>query len=113
MSQSRAQPRHRARRASRRLERARVSRASAPGRAPTARPRPPARVSIACARAVLAYAVAYYALWAAADLSILAGRDAGWALRMLPNQLYYALFVPFAFSTWFALRRSTPRSAIG
>ena len=55
----------------------------------------------ACARAVLAYAAGYYALWAAADVLILAGVDAGWLLRMLPNQLYYALFVPFAFFAWF------------
>ena len=55
----------------------------------------------ACARAVLAYAAAYYALWAGADLLILAGVDAGWALRMLPNQLYYALTVPFVFFAYF------------
>jgi len=48
-------------------------------------------------RAVLAYAAAYYALWALADAMILAGLDAGWLLRLIPNQLYYAVFVPFAF----------------
>jgi hypothetical protein len=47
-------------------------------------------------RAVLGYAVAYYALWETADLLVLAGIDAGWALRIVPNQLYYAFFVPFA-----------------
>ncbi len=46
-------------------------------------------------RQVLAYVAVYYALWAAADALILAGRDEGWALRALPNQLYYGLFVPF------------------
>jgi hypothetical protein len=42
--------------------------------------------ALAAARAVLAYAATYYALWAAADVLILAGVDAGWLLRMLPNQ---------------------------
>jgi hypothetical protein len=67
--------------------------------------------ALACARAVLAYAVAYYALWAAADLLILGGRDLGWALRMLPNQLYYALLVPFAWWAWFG--RGSARAADG
>ena len=53
--------------------------------------------ALRAARAVLAYAAAYYALWALADALILAGRDAGWALRMLPNQLYYAFAVPFVY----------------
>jgi hypothetical protein len=52
-------------------------------------------------RAVLAFAASYYALWALADALILAGVDAGWALRMLPNQLYYALSVPFVFFVYF------------
>jgi hypothetical protein len=50
---------------------------------------------------VLAFAATYYALWAFADALILAGFDAGWALRMLPNQLYYALSVPFVFFAYF------------
>jgi len=53
-------------------------------------------------RAVLAYVASYYALWAAADVAILAGIDAGWALRMVPNQLYYAFWVPFAYWRFFA-----------
>jgi hypothetical protein len=53
-------------------------------------------------RALLAYAAVYYALWALADVLILAGVDAGWLLRVIPNQLYYAVFVPFAF--WLCLR---------
>jgi hypothetical protein len=48
-------------------------------------------------RAVLGYVVAYYALWASADVLILAGVDFGWGLRVLPNQLYYSFFVPFAY----------------
>ena len=43
---------------------------------------------------VLGYAAGYYALWAAADILILAELDAGWLLRCVPNQLYYALTVP-------------------
>jgi hypothetical protein len=54
-------------------------------------------------RDVLSYVLAYYALWAASDLLILAGADAGWGLRALPNQLYYAFFVPFA---WWRLGRA-------
>ncbi len=57
-------------------------------------------------RALLAYAAAYYALWAAADASILAGIDAGWAVRVLPNQLYYAFTVPFVFFAFFGRRAS-------
>lgn len=53
-------------------------------------------------RAVTAYVAAYYALWALADVAILAGVEAGWGLRVVPNQLYYALFVPFAFARFFA-----------
>jgi len=52
-------------------------------------------------RAVLALAATYYALWALADVLILAGIDAGWALRMLPNLLYYAVTVPFVFFAYF------------
>jgi hypothetical protein len=31
--------------------------------------------------------------------------DAGWALRVLPNQLYYAFFVPFV---WWRMRSRQP-----
>jgi hypothetical protein len=59
----------------------------------------PARVRdpelLAFLRDVLGYVAAYYALWATADVLILAGVDAGWAVRIVPNQLYYAFFVPF------------------
>ena len=57
-------------------------------------------------RAVLAYAATYYALWLAADVLVLAGVDAGWALRIVPNQLYYAFFVPFAYARYVATRAS-------
>jgi hypothetical protein len=55
-------------------------------------------------RAVLAYVAIYYALWATADVLILSGFDTGWALRVLPNQLYYACWVPFAYGMFFARR---------
>ncbi len=48
-------------------------------------------------RAIALYACSYYVLWASADVLILRGVDAGWGLRVLPNQLYYAWFVPFAY----------------
>lgn len=52
---------------------------------------------IGCARSLAAYVAVYYALWAAADVLILAGLDAGWGLRVIPNQLYYSFWVPFAY----------------
>ena len=58
-------------------------------------------------RRALAYAASYYALWAAADVLILAGVEAGWGLRIVPNQLYYAFWVPFAF---FSFPFSEPRA---
>jgi hypothetical protein len=62
--------------------------------------------------AVVAYVAAYYALWAAADALILTtGADAAWALRMVPNQLYYALYVPFVYALWFARRYTSTRSS--
>jgi hypothetical protein len=60
-------------------------------------------------RAALLYVSAYYALWALADVLILAGSDAGWLLRALPNQLYYAWWVPFVFFAY--LRARAPRRA--
>jgi hypothetical protein len=53
-------------------------------------------------RAVLAYAGVYYALWAACDVMILAGVDAAWLLRCVPNQLYYGFTVPFVWWRFFA-----------
>jgi hypothetical protein len=47
---------------------------------------------------VAVYAAGYYALWATADVIILvAGLDVGWALRVIPNQLYYAFYIPFVY----------------
>jgi hypothetical protein len=70
-----------------------------PARVPAATPRLQTYL-----RTVLAYVAIYYALWALADVIILAGVDVGWALRMLPNQLYYAFFVPFAYGSFFERR---------
>ncbi len=36
-----------------------------------------------------------YGLWTCADLLILRGIDTGFALRLIPNTMYYVLFVPF------------------
>jgi len=49
------------------------------------------------------YSAAYYALWLTADIVIvIGGLDLGWALRMVPNQLYYAFWVPFIYWRFFA-----------
>ncbi len=56
------------------------------------------------------YSAAYYALWLAADvLIVIAGLDLGWAIRMLPNQLYYAFWVPFVYARFFS---GPPRNAL-
>ncbi|HWP65744.1 MAG TPA: hypothetical protein VNO26_07520 [Candidatus Limnocylindria bacterium] len=62
-------------------------------------------------RALWGYVAAYYALWAAADLLIVAGLDAGWALRMVPNQLYYAWYVPFVYWRFFSPRYAATSSS--
>jgi hypothetical protein len=61
-----------------------------------------ARARDADLRAIALFVFAYYALWATADVLILAGVDAGWAVRVLPNQLYYGFTVPFV---WWRTRR--------
>jgi hypothetical protein len=54
-------------------------------------------------RAVAGYAALYYALWALSDALILfLGFDAGWALRVVPNQLYYAWYVPLVWLGFFS-----------
>jgi len=55
-------------------------------------------------RSCVAYVAAYYTLWASCDVLILLGVDEGWALRMVPNQLYYALWVPFVYVRYQAMR---------
>ena len=66
-------------------------------------PRAPADTRRAAfVRRVLGFMAAYYGLWAAADSLILAGVDAGWLVRLVPNQMYYGLFVPFAWRAFFS-----------
>ena len=56
-------------------------------------------------RALLLYVALYYGLWASIDgLIQVGGLDVGWLLRVLPNQLYYSLWVPVVFFTFFSRR---------
>ena len=53
-------------------------------------------------RAVCTFVAAYYTLWPASDLLVLLGSmDAGWALRIIPNQLYYGFFIPWLWVRFF------------
>jgi hypothetical protein len=52
------------------------------------------RAATAWLRAVWGYVLLYYLLWATADVLVMAGVEAGWALRIVPNQLYYVFSVP-------------------
>jgi hypothetical protein len=73
---------------------------------------PPERDGVrAYLRAVWGYVAIYYALWASADLLIIAGLDAGWALRLVPNQLYYAWYVPFIYWRFFSPRYAATSSS--
>ncbi|HHH27019.1 MAG TPA: hypothetical protein ENK57_01540 [Polyangiaceae bacterium] len=47
-------------------------------------------------RRLTQFEIAQYLLWAAADVVILSGYDVGYLLRLVPNVMYYAVFVPFA-----------------
>lgn len=64
-------------------------------------------------RRALAYVAVYYALWASADVLILAGLDLGWALRLIPNQLYYAFWTAFVFFSFTARRAAGAASSGG
>jgi hypothetical protein len=62
-------------------------------------------------RSVFGYSAAYYALWWIADfLIVVVGLDLGWAIRMVPNQLYYAFWAPFVYWRFFSAS-APPRSA--
>lgn len=61
-------------------------------------------------RSVLGFLAAYYGLWAAADLLILAGVDAGWPVRLVPNQLYYGFLVPFVWWRFFGAQPAPLRA---
>jgi len=63
-------------------------------------------------RATAWYVATYYALWALADVLILAGLDAGWALRVVPNQLYYGFWVPVVWWWFFAPRYAATRTSV-
>ena len=76
----------------------------------SSRPGGPPR-SASCARCWRTSAI-YYALWAVADVLILAGRDVGWALRIVPNQLYYAFWVPVVWWLFFSPRYASTRSLV-
>jgi hypothetical protein len=53
--------------------------------------------------ALFGFSAAYYALWLAADVLIVVfSLDLGWAIRMVPNQLYYAVWTPFVYFRFFA-----------
>ncbi len=53
-------------------------------------------------RSIFAYSAVYYALWWLADVVIVVAElDLGWAIRMVPNQLYYAFWVPFVYWRFF------------
>lgn len=45
------------------------------------------------------FQVVQYGLWALSDVVILRGVDAGFLLRLIPNAMYYALFLPFVAAT--------------
>jgi hypothetical protein len=62
-------------------------------------------------RTILAYVAAYYALWALSDVLILAGADVGWGVRIVPNQLYYSLWTPFAWASFFSPRYAAASTA--
>jgi len=63
-------------------------------------------------RTVLVYVTVYYALWALADVLIMVGGlDAGWALRIVPNQLYYAFYLPFVYALFVSPRYAEASSA--
>lgn len=59
------------------------------------------------AGAVLAFVAAQYVLWATADVLVLSGVEAGFGLRLVPNVMYYALFLPMVFVTAPASDRAT------
>ena len=51
--------------------------------------------------AVMGFVAVYYVLWLASDVLVTVGVDAGWALRVVPNVLYYGVLVPFAYWRFF------------
>jgi len=65
-------------------------------------------------RAAAGYCALYYALWAISDALILVFQlDAGWALRVVPNQLYYAFFIPWVWLRFFSVGSPALRASPG
>ena len=63
-------------------------------------------------REVFAYSAAYYVLWLFADVLIVIGDlDLGWAVRMVPNQLYYALWTAFVYARFYSVAAEPPNAA--
>jgi len=61
----------------------------------------------------VSFVMLYYGLWAFSDALILWGDlDVGWLVRVVPNQLYYSVWIPFVYATFFsgAGRASVPSS---
>ena len=46
---------------------------------------------------ITVFEIVQYALWASADVLILSGVPQGFLLRLVPNAMYYAFFLPFVF----------------
>jgi hypothetical protein len=44
---------------------------------------------------IAGFEIVQYSLWVLADAIILGGADAGFALRVVPNAMYYAIFLPY------------------
>ena len=63
-------------------------------------------------RGALLYVAVYYGLWGFADALIqIGGLDVGWLLRVVPNQLYYAFWVPRIYATFFSRRYCSTRAS--
>lgn len=62
-------------------------------------------------RHLTAFEAGQYGLWILADIVILAGVRAGLLLRLVPNVLYYVMFVPLAYFTAPPSLRGARRSA--
>jgi hypothetical protein len=50
-------------------------------------------------RGAVAFFAAQYVLWASTDVGILQGADLAWGLRVVPNVMYYSLFVAWVWRT--------------
>jgi hypothetical protein len=69
------------------------------GLASFAVPRMPDGPSKRWAARLTTFEIVQYVLWVLADVIILSGHDVGYLLRLVPNTMYYAVFVPYAWGT--------------